>query len=447
MLSIGLLPSVSFFSSSLRSSQENAIKRNRDSDKKEEDVIYYYNQPYYNDTNQNQQQAYINQQDYQQQISQTAHKNQQNFEQKQTYFPQYQQQNNQQYIITMQSMNIINNNKQRGLNYNANKPYKYSPVYEEVQGTTEIINDGSGIILKAPNQLQTRSITKIHHTQAQNQVNNTLPGDESKHYQMLPFSVGNKGISEELISLNDIKTAENLRCQICLNLVFDPIKCMNCDQIFCRICLSNVVKKTGSCPNGCQFIPMELDRIVKNILDNLEIKCINKDCKERVHYSDLVEHYYKCKESYYYCTNKGCSFKGKIVDIEKHYDKCQYKHVQCEYCHCILRKMDVKPHIQVYCPNVDVICGLCNQTFKRKFYLEAHYSESNQNVNCLQKQIENLKSENLKLKEENQKLKYKKNEGLDKGDNNVKVKEEKSKNEDVNLSREKTEISKGESNE
>ena len=225
------------------SKKENAIKRNRDSDKKEEDVIYYYNQPYYNDTNQNQQQAYINQQDYQQQISQTAHKNQQNFEQKQTYFHQYQQQNNQQYIITMQSMNIINNNKQRGLNYNSNKP-KYSPVYEEVQGTTEIINDGSGIILKAPNQLQTRSITKIHHTQAQNQVNNTLPGDESKHYQMLPFSVGNKGISEELISLNDIKTAENLRCQICLNLVFDPIKCMNCDQIFCRICLSNVVKKT-----------------------------------------------------------------------------------------------------------------------------------------------------------------------------------------------------------
>lgn len=219
-----------------------------------------------------------------------------------------------------------------------------------------------------------------------------------KHYKIVPFTIPENGIPEDNISKNDLKTAENLMCPVCLGLVWDPIKCRNCDQIFCKTCLVKILNKTGLCPMRCHFLALEIDRIVKNILDNIEVKCLNKDCKERMHYSQLQSHYFECKHSLYMCLNQGCTFQGKKKEIEKHEADCEFKRIYCEYCNGVIRVLDKKSHIEIFCPNVDVLCPQCGQIFKRKFYLEKHFSDYNSNVNCLQKQVENLKKENKRLK-------------------------------------------------
>ena len=68
-------------------------------------------------------------------------------------------------------------------------------------------------------------------------------------------------------------------CGICLNLVFNPQICDQCEMfIFCKTCYIPS-KKNSKCPSCRKNMnPRNLFRIVNNELMDLETKCPNEDC-------------------------------------------------------------------------------------------------------------------------------------------------------------------------
>ena len=58
------------------------------------------------------------------------------------------------------------------------------------------------------------------------------------------------GIPLDRISSDlDKKTLESKKCCICLNIVWDPIDCSKCQNIFCKYCINLLLtKKKDSCP-------------------------------------------------------------------------------------------------------------------------------------------------------------------------------------------------------
>ena len=167
------------------------------------------------------------------------------------------------------------------------------------------------------------------------------------------------------------------------------------------------LKKTGLCPMRCQFREGDVDRIVKNILEKIEVKCVNEKCDKMIPYSNLKSHYFECPHSLYKCTNEGCDFIGKKEAFKTHSEKCEFRIISCSFCAGKLREIDTKIHKEKYCPEVEVLCEFCGGKYKRKEYLEEHFSATNCNVECLKQQIANLRSENSSLKKENEKLKQK----------------------------------------
>ena len=65
--------------------------------------------------------------------------------------------------------------------------------------------------------------------------------------------------------------ADDFLCAVCLDICKTPVECLNCGNIFCRLCLVLVHK----CPLG-RASPMatQISAFAKRIIDNLNIvKC------------------------------------------------------------------------------------------------------------------------------------------------------------------------------
>ena len=78
-----------------------------------------------------------------------------------------------------------------------------------------------------------------------------------------------------------------------------------------------------------------MDRLIHNILNELEICCPNKinGCPARCQRQFLYQHYPECEYELVECLHNDCS---KIVlkkDLKDHMDACDYKEIECEFCH------------------------------------------------------------------------------------------------------------------
>lgn len=82
-------------------------------------------------------------------------------------------------------------------------------------------------------------------------------------------------------------------CNICYGLLLDPVQCIECDNCFCKGCIKSWREFNECCPYKCEE-DLKESRLTKRILSRLIIKCAN--CSEEIPYSNLVEHYNKCKK-------------------------------------------------------------------------------------------------------------------------------------------------------
>lgn len=244
------------------------------------------------------------------------------------------------------------------------------------------------------------------------------PNDEVR-YEPLPFKSPENGIKIENIIENDKKYAENFKCAICLNMVWNPRQCKKCVGIFCDGCLKKYRKNTCPLCNNNNFVNNQVNVIVKNTLDLISLRCL-AGCGRIITYSRILEHYKECTKTLFVCKNNTCKFTGTLSEIKEHVNNCPNGKVVCDLCKkCYLRK-DQEEHVNSICQEALVSCVYCQEKMSRKIYKSVHFSQKNRNPDCLINQVNFYKEQYLKYKDLYEKLNEKINEKLNEKQNEQK---------------------------
>ena len=237
-------------------------------------------------------------------------------------------------------------------------------------------------------------------------------------------------IDPNLVLDNFKDMSKDLICSVCYFIPLNPYICSKCEKIICKECYE-IYKK---CPFRCKystFSPIN-NRILKNLMEKIEFKCINKKCNNIILYKDYKNHIlFNCEYSEYECKLcknfkgiknecflhfnecglneiycKFCNNKIKNYLLEEHMRKCENEKTNCKYCYKLYLRKDLEFHENFECDDFLLLCNKCNSNYKRK---EIHNNEK-----CLINQVNNLKlklkeveNEKEKLKNENKKLNIK----------------------------------------
>ena len=235
---------------------------------------------------------------------------------------------------------------------------------------------------------------------------------------------------------NEIRGEERViktfTCQICLNLVNDPLFCNNCASASCRECLTEYFNKRNQnqdiqCINRCggtSYRKMTLKE--KEFIDFIKLKCRHNGCMEFINYSDYKEHLEKCKFRIYHCDNPHCRKEGYLSQLEEHAKKCKYRPIECEKCKKKIISKDKEEHLNQDCPETIVKCIFCNLKMKRSEYLNKHQSKD---ALCLKNILEACKK---KLAENEEEIKTK-NIKINSLKNSIKDCEKKIKEKDIEI--------------
>lgn len=116
-----------------------------------------------------------------------------------------------------------------------------------------------------------------------------------------------------IVEVESYKLIEDLiQCEICKELLNNPIQCQKCENVFCSSCFEEFISRTCECPFKCKNPISKPCRIANNLLDNFSFKCIN-NCNSNIKYSHLEDHYHKI------CPNKNYKelIKSALVQINK----------------------------------------------------------------------------------------------------------------------------------
>jgi len=85
-------------------------------------------------------------------------------------------------------------------------------------------------------------------------------------------------------------------CRICLQIVKSPVKCSECESVFCELCFDTWQLKSSSCPGNCKQDPVivqKLGRFERNALNETQFCC--PKCNEKFLYERCESHMKSCK--------------------------------------------------------------------------------------------------------------------------------------------------------
>jgi WD40 repeat protein len=196
-------------------------------------------------------------------------------------------------------------------------------------------------------------------------------GNELNELYTHILPVMSSGISQELLTDNHKSIGTELICAICLETVFDPVMCSNCENLFCKPCIDRLLVKSTKCPNQCLFIEKEKNIMLKKLLNKIEFKCLynKKGCGVIIPYSEFVKHICSCEYGNFKCAAVGCT----VIDIKDnmltHIESCPYRLFQCTYCELRFARKDFYEHVD-HCGNLSKECQYCHGQVLRKNYAE-----------------------------------------------------------------------------
>ena len=116
-------------------------------------------------------------------------------------------------------------------------------------------------------------------------------------------------INNNTIIQNEISNAfkDSIICPLCLNILIDPVMCMNCQKNFCKRCIDSYTQKDSKCPNECSEPKYQISLGKNEILSKLKFKC--KKCGIEFQYDEAQKHKNSCDN------DKNLSNKIKDKDI------------------------------------------------------------------------------------------------------------------------------------
>ena len=128
------------------------------------------------------------------------------------------------------------------------------------------------------------------------------------------------GIDKKFISNYDEYKLllDEMICPICLKVLLDPIECNECQAIICENCYFILKSADKNCFNeGCKGTYIKANKFVREILNNLNIKCYGCNT-DNIKYGEYLKHIQSCEG---YLSNpilkKLVSINRKSEEIEK----------------------------------------------------------------------------------------------------------------------------------
>ena len=150
----------------------------------------------------------------------------------------------------------------------------------------------------------------------------------------------------------------HLECEICLEILEDPVQTTCCGQGYCKNCIDEV--KNEVCPHCRAKLEVFPDKKSLRLINDLKIHCpyhIENKCKWKGSLSELNSHLKNCDIKPITCP-LGCGeqFEKKNKEFHTEYF-CSLRKVPCKYCQTrVMDKVMVKHHkiclkMPLPCPN------------------------------------------------------------------------------------------------
>lgn len=207
--------------------------------------------------------------------------------------------------------------------------------------------------------------------------------------------------------LNNKEKLEDFHlCEICKDILQNPVSCKHCESNFCSECIQLYVNQNNSeCPDKCKFEEIKPSKLVFKALDVLQFKCSNVPCEEILNYSNYFTHHLKnCKYMPIPCTF--CKKQFVQLNYEEHVSQCDDFESNCDICGIKTRRKEFLKHDTTAC-----LKEFAKITKKEKNVLDSIVKKMATDIELLQMEVirkqdlnKLLETEILKKDEQNQEI-------------------------------------------
>jgi WD40 repeat protein len=206
----------------------------------------------------------------------------------------------------------------------------------------------------------------------------------------------------ELAPKVDSKLSDIFKCALCLGLARKPVNCLQCEGIFCEVCITQAQSTNRTCPL-CRS-PLKTKKIQKGmpeVLDDILVLCPSGNCSADIKYKDILTHMQVCPFTQRYAICTGCKFKSQITltdpsAILTHIDNCLDSPDPCVYCKNYFKRRFLNTHMQT-CDYQELPCKYCDKIMK-KMHFNTHSKDE-----CFKKVLNKynslLESKEIKIEE------------------------------------------------
>jgi len=148
----------------------------------------------------------------------------------------------------------------------------------------------------------------------------------------------------------------HLECEICLDVLDDPVMTTCCGQSYCKECVRKLRYKV--CPHCRGTIETFPDKKSVRLINELQIQCpyhIDNKCQWKGAASELLNHLKVCEIKPMKCPH-GCGKQLEKNNMRLHaeYD-CILRYVACIHCWRKIKNKDMAKHTDS-CPKVPLPC-------------------------------------------------------------------------------------------
>ena len=163
-------------------------------------------------------------------------------------------------------------------------------------------------------------------------------------------------IPEELSkSLCISSLPSQLECEICIDVLNDPVQTSCCGQSYCKKCADQLQNKV--CPHCRADLEIFPDKKSIRLINDLEVKCpffVGKRCRWKGCASELKNHLKNCDIKPIACS-LGCGKLYERRNMEAHSYFCSHRLVSCKYCTEQIKHKDKSTHYGI-CPKMPLHC-------------------------------------------------------------------------------------------
>ena len=149
---------------------------------------------------------------------------------------------------------------------------------------------------------------------------------------------------------------DHFTCNICLEVLQDPVQCVKNEHYFCMRCITKHLKQTETCPVCQDALTSETlrpsSRIVVSVLKQIQsMKC--RSCTSEVKHEALLSHEEACGFAPVQCSHEGCEATVNRQDLVSHQQICEFRSVICDDCRETMRQREYGKHPCVFRREID----------------------------------------------------------------------------------------------